>query len=205
MEQRVTLTSDQASLEGLLDEQPGERAVVVTHPHPLYGGDMHNNVVVAIVHTYRAAGFSTLRFNFRGVGASSGSYGGGVGEQADVQAALATLHQLGHSYIDLVGYSFGAWIVACGLERYARAHRVILVAPPVSMLDFAGVGENRKIALTVVGEEDTLANPDVIQQYMRVWNPTASFHVVPKADHFFWNHTAPLQAILGGFLRGKLA
>ena len=203
MERHVTLTYKTTSLEGLLDEQPGEKGVVVTHPHPLYGGDMHNNVVSAIVHTYRSAGFSTLRFNFRGVGASSGSYDGGAGEQDDVQAALAKLQHSGNTHIDLVGYSFGAWIVACGLERYARAQRVILVAPPVSMLDFSGVGQNRKIALTIVGADDTIANPDVIQRKLDGWNPAASFHLVPKADHFFWNQTDALQGVLRAFLEGK--
>ena len=202
MEQQVTVTYEAMSLEGFLDEQPGEKGVVVTHPHPLYNGDMHNNVVLAIVRAYRAAGFSTLRFNFRGVGASSGRYDGGAGEQDDVMAALATLQHSGKTHIDLVGYSFGAWVVARGLERYAQAQRVILVAPPISMLDFSGVEHNRKIVLTVVGTDDTIANPDVIQRELDRWNPAASFHLVPNADHFFSNQTNALKGVLRDFLHG---
>jgi alpha/beta superfamily hydrolase len=205
MEQRIALTCGRASLESLLDDQPGERAVVVTHPHPLYGGDMHNNVVVAIAQAYRVAGFSTLRFNFRGVGASSGSYDGGIGEQDDIKAALTKLHHSGKSYIDLVGYSFGAWIVACGLSGYELAQRVVLVAPPVNMLDFGPVEQNRKIQLIIVGSDDTMADAETIQQQMGLWNPAASLHVVSNADHFFGNHTAALQTILGEFLGADIS
>lgn len=200
MDKGVVLTSGNLSLEGLLDDQPGERAVVVTHPHPLYGGDMHNNVVAAAVQAYRAAGFSTLRFNFRGVGASSGSYDGGAGEQEDVKAAMNQLHHSGKSFIDLLGYSFGAWVVACGLGRYEQAKRVVLIAPPVSLLDFGRVEQNSKVKLLIVGAEDTLADPKIIQQKMGLWNPTASLRIVPGADHFFFNHTDALRTILRDFL-----
>ena len=200
MEKRIALSCGGTSLESLLDERPGERGVVITHPHPLYGGDMHNNVVAAITEAYAASGFSTLRFNFRGVGASSGGYDGGVGERDDVQAALEKLHHLGKSELHLVGYSFGAWVVACGLGSYELAQCVALVAPPVSMLNFAQVQQNSKIRLIIVGSEDALADADTIRHQTRLWNPAARLHAVPGADHFFWEHTATLRTFLSEFL-----
>ena len=78
-EERIFFESDGLQLEGLLDAQPGEKAVVITHPHPLYGGEMHNDVVGAISAAYIKAFHTTLRFNFRGVGASEGEYNEGMG------------------------------------------------------------------------------------------------------------------------------
>ena len=109
MEEKISFLSDGYEIEGLLEKSSLQKGVVITHPHPLYGGDMHNNVVVAMARVYRQKGYTTLRFNFRGVGNSQGSYGDGVGEQEDVRAAISYLAGLSTLKIDLAGYSFGAW------------------------------------------------------------------------------------------------
>src|SRR3712207_4695272 len=88
----LTIPSGDITLEGSLHLPEGKGpfpAVVVCHPHPQYGGDMHNNVVMALVDGVTRRGVAALRFNFRGVGRSGGTYDGGNGEQGDVQAALA--------------------------------------------------------------------------------------------------------------------
>ena len=87
-EVKTFIRENYIKIEGLLSDIPGNQGVVITHPHPLYGGDMHNNVVQAILNAYSANDFSTLRFNFRGVGGSTGEYSEGIGEQEDVGAAL---------------------------------------------------------------------------------------------------------------------
>jgi len=89
VEQQVYFRSGPLKLEGLIHDVPGDKGVVMTHPHPLYGGSMHNNVVESMVAAYRKGGYSTLRFNFRGAGKSEGSYDQGVGEQEDVVPSLA--------------------------------------------------------------------------------------------------------------------
>jgi alpha/beta superfamily hydrolase len=109
-EEKIFFESAGLKVEGLLDRLHSDRGVVITHPHPLYGGDMFNNVVEAIVQAYQEKGHSTLRFNFRGVGQSEGAYDNGIGEQENVRAALEYLSLLGTMSIDLAGYSFGAWI-----------------------------------------------------------------------------------------------
>jgi alpha/beta superfamily hydrolase len=78
-EEEIIFDSEGLKIEGLLENLQGEMGVVVTHPHPLYGGQMRNNVVESITQAYREQGYSTLRFNFRGVGKSEGSYEDGPG------------------------------------------------------------------------------------------------------------------------------
>src|SRR5579884_1047828 len=88
----LTIPAGDITLEGVLDAPEGDGpfpAVVVCHPHPQYGGDMSNNVVLAAVRGLRGRGIGSLRFNFRGVGRSGGSYAAGAGERDDVRAALA--------------------------------------------------------------------------------------------------------------------
>ena len=103
-ENSVMFESGGLKLEGLLDRARGDAGVVIAHPHPQYGGSMHNNVVESLVKAYGKAGFTTLRFNFRGVGRSEGHYDGGVGEQQDVSGAVAYLKDLGMTTIHLAGY-----------------------------------------------------------------------------------------------------
>jgi len=88
MKKTTTFISDRFEIEGRLTEGDQQKAVVITHPHPLYGGDMHNNVVDTVSYAYQKNGYTTLRFNFRGVGGSQGSYSDGIGEQEDVRAAV---------------------------------------------------------------------------------------------------------------------
>jgi alpha/beta superfamily hydrolase len=109
----VTFASDDLTLEGILHLPAGEPApgIVVCHPHPQYGGDMHNNVVDALCDTALAGGAVALRFNFRGTGGSEGSHDKGIGERNDVRAALAYLRDLPEvdgNRVALAGYSFGA-------------------------------------------------------------------------------------------------
>ena len=84
-EERIFLEADGLHIEGLFEDFQGEKGVVISHPHPLYGGSMHNNVVQAVAQAYREQGYSTLRFNFRGVEKSEGDFDNGNGEKEDVQ------------------------------------------------------------------------------------------------------------------------
>ncbi len=110
---RVIITGEER-LEGVLREGAGKGGVVICHPHPLYGGSMWNNVVDALETGFFQAGFSTLKFDFRGVGASTGRYDEGAGEMRDAAAACRYLeeHTGGGERLVLAGYSFGAWVAA---------------------------------------------------------------------------------------------
>jgi alpha/beta superfamily hydrolase len=202
-EKEIFIEAGGNRIEGLLAERSYDRAVIVTHPHPLYGGDMHNNVVQTIVRAYEKKGCTTLRFNFRGVGASSGTYSDGRGEQDDILAALNHLQSMGVSSIDLAGYSFGAWVICMGLQRFDSADRVILVSPPVDFMDFSFVLQNRKISLVISGAEDELAPPDMIEEMLPMWNPDAPFDIIDGADHFYFAAEAGLERALLDFLNDE--
>jgi len=200
-EERIFFDSGGLNIEGLLENLPGERAVVVAHPHSLYGGTMHNNVVKAVAHAYQEEDYSTLRFNFRGVKNSEGEFGNGQGEQEDVKGALRHLESLGKSRIDLAGYSFGAWVNALGLDKFEEAQRLIMVSPPVSFVDFGFLQYSPKIQLVICGTRDEIAEYKQVEKMLPKWNDEAVFRVVQGADHFYSGYEEELIDIIGRFLR----
>jgi len=199
-EEKIFIDSGGLKLEGLLDNLAGDKGVVVTHPHPLYGGDMYNNVVKTIFQVYRERGYSVLRFNFRGVGKSQGAYDNGIGEQEDIRAALRCLSDLGKKAIDLAGYSFGAWVNALGIEKFDSASRLILVSPPVNFIDFDFLKSNPKIQLVIVGTLDDIADPLAVEKMWPKWNPDSVFRTVEDADHFYSGKTNELKIVIQEFL-----
>ena len=197
-EERIFFESKGLKLEGMLADGPVEMGVVICHPHPLYGGSMHNNVVKAVAHAYQEVEYSTLRFNFRGVERSEGEYGNGVGEQDDVKAALKTL---GKKNMDLAGYSFGAWVNALGLAKFEEAQRLILVSPPVSVIDFSFLEYSSKIKLVICGSRDEIAEYKKVEKMLPKWNDQALFRVIQGADHFYSGYEEDLIDMIGEFLR----
>jgi uncharacterized protein len=182
MEDVIDFTSGGLRLVGALARAAGGKAAIIAHPHSLYGGDMDNPVVRAIQQAYRHQGFSTLRFNFRGVGASEGRFDNGVGERADVQAALTYAADLGMTDIDLAGYSFGAWVNAGVRDGFQR---MVMVSPPLAFMDFGPPAPILNLGLIVTGDLDEIAPPAMIDRYRARWNPRAAFEVIPGADHFY--------------------
>ncbi|MCP3933321.1 MAG: alpha/beta fold hydrolase, partial [Bacteroidetes bacterium] len=136
MEEKVFFNVENFQLEGLLKKGNGGYGIIVFHPHPLYGGDMLSPVVESISLVLQRRGLTTLRFNFRGSGKSGGSYDNGIGEQRDALAAIEFLQNQGISKICLVGYSFGAWVLALVSQYPKIVTSIIYVAPPVALLDF---------------------------------------------------------------------
>lgn len=201
-ERKIRFGNDKGiQLEGLLHEGKSGRGVVITHPHPLYGGDMYNNVVAILQNAFQETGDSTFRFNFRGVGSSSGAYDDGEGEQRDVTAALQTMYDMGVSPVDLAGYSFGAWINArSAAEASVACDRMIMIAPPVGMLTFSPDLKLPSLALVVTGSRDAFAPPDLLKKQVPLWNPAARLEVINNADHFFYG----FEEVLTGILKAHL-
>jgi len=199
-EERISFEANGLKIEGMIADSPGDKGVVISHPHPLYGGSMHNNVVRAVAHAYQEEGYSTLRFNFRGVENSEGDFGNGVGEQEDVKAALQTL---GKKNMDLAGYSFGAWVNALGLGKFEEAQRLVMVSPPVSFIDFSFLQHSPKIKLVVCGTRDEIAEYKKVEKMLPKWNDQALFRVIQGADHFYSAYEEDLIDIVGEFLRGS--
>jgi alpha/beta superfamily hydrolase len=201
-ENPITFQSGNLNIEGLFEKISNDKGVVVTHPHSLYGGDMYNNVVETITEAYRERGYSTLRFNFMGVGQSEGSFDQGIGEQENVKAALSYLRDSGLEHIDLAGYSFGAWVNAAGIENFDLARRLVMVSPPVSFMDFSSIKQSDKIRLIITGTDDDIADWKKIEDYLNKWNQEAVFRTIQGADHFYWGQTGELKKILNEFLAG---
>jgi alpha/beta superfamily hydrolase len=196
MEEPITFRSENYTLEGLLDQGSGQRAIVITHPHPLYGGSMHNNVVESIRQVHRDNGYTTLRFNFRGAGSSQGKYSDGQGEQVDVRAAVDFLTDIGQSVICLAGYSFGAWINALATRETVAVEHQIMISPPVDFIDFEGIDTIYGLTLVVTGSRDDIAPAKQIRKMMPAWNPAAAFEVLKGADHFYGGYTDALEKVL---------
>lgn len=199
-EEKIFFESEGVKIEGLISESQTQNGVVVTHPHPLYGGEMHNNVVESVVRAYGEKGYTTLRFNFRGVGQSDGAYDNGTGEQEDVRAAVAFLGGLGKTSIDLAGYSFGAWVNAQCIESLTDVKRMVMVSPPVNFLDFSFLKYTAKIRLVIAGSQDDIAPPAMIKDMIPVWNSEAAFNIIKGADHFYSGKTGEIEEIIGGLI-----
>ena len=196
MEQAISFQSGNFNLEGLWAHQSTNDALVVTHPHPLYGGDMHNAVVVQAVDAYQKQGYTTLRFNFRGVGDSEGYYSDGPGEQSDLQAAVEYLKRQAVSTFTLAGYSFGAWINAQVSQFALPLQQAVMISPPVALIRFDEIGEIPGLRLVIGGEKDEIAPPKMIRRMLARWNPEAHFEVIPGADHFYSGRLSQLAKVL---------
>jgi uncharacterized protein len=192
-ETRISFACGSLQMEGMLECASATKAAVITHPHPLYGGDMDNPVVLTVRKAYACKGFSTLRFNFRGVGASNGRHDKGIGEREDVRAANAFLADLGMKEIDLAGYSFGAWVNAGVGEGFER---MLMVSPPVAFIDFGPPAPIPNLHLIVTGERDEIAPSAMIDRVRPHWNPAAAFKVVPGADHFYSGYLKILEDVI---------
>lgn len=196
MERPFQFFSDGLQLQGLLHRQSAKHAVVLTHPHPLYGGDMNNHVVEIIRRAYAKSGYTTLRFNFRGTGGSQGRYDDGKAEQGDVRAAVSLLKDEGVEQVDVAGYSFGAWVSALAFCAGLPAKRLTMVSPPVAFIDFTQIGELPDLHLVVTGSRDDIAPSAVIVELLPRWNPRVTLNIVEGADHFYTDCGKQLEQTL---------
>ena len=193
MESRIIFHSGTLKLEGQINPLSKASGVVITHPHPLYGGTLSSPVVESIAQAYANKGITTLRFNFRGVEESEGLYDEGLGEKDDVLAAISLLKASGIDQIHLAGYSFGAWVNARIASLPPEVSALIMVAPPVALMDYSMVPREPRLTLVLTGSEDEFAPPELIKRHLPGWNPAAAFVVIDEADHFFYGRFRQLE------------
>lgn len=194
-EEEIHFPSGLLQLEGRYARaaEPG-RGAVVAHPHPLMGGSLENNVVETLVETFFRQGYATLRFNFRGVGRSGGSYDEGVGEQDDLLAAAGVLQQKGVQEILLAGYSFGAWVNVQLLRRLPSLSGGVLVSPPIDLMDFDFSGLSGRIRLILAGDRDPYCSMTRLLEIAH--SIQAPVKLLPGADHFYSGREKELSAAL---------
>ena len=193
----IQIDTQETMLEGRLVSPVRERAAVITHPHPQYGGNMDNAVVEIISRAYQARGWSTLRFNFRGTGNSQGVFDHGHGEKDDVNAAIAYLLDAGAGEIELAGYSFGAWIISrWAQDNTDHPYTIRLVSPPVAFMDYQGIHRISGLKQVITGDRDDIAPAVMVEDQINKWQPGADFCIIRNADHFFHGQSRLLQTAL---------
>jgi hypothetical protein len=176
---------------------------VVCHPHPLFGGTLTNKVVHTVARAFVAQGAATLRFNFRGVGASAGSYDEGRGETDDLLAVIrAGRARLPGLPLWLGGFSFGSF-VALRAQAAAGAARLVTVAPPVGRWDFSALEAPRCPWLVIQGDQDELVDHAQVAAWMAALAPQARLMLLPGAEHFFHGRLHEVKAAVSEFVAGE--
>jgi len=193
--ERLSIDGPAGPLEAIVEDPglPGEGYALLCHPHPLHGGTMDNKVVHTLARAFRETGIPTLRFNFRGVGSSAGTYDHGNGETADADAVAAygALRWPDRRLL-LAGFSFGAFVaLRLALER--GASRLITVAPPVDLMDFSALAAPSCPWLVVQGDSDEVVDAQRVFAWAKSCKPQPKLVVMPGVGHFFHGHLPLLR------------
>jgi alpha/beta superfamily hydrolase len=202
---RIIFSSGRLSLEGILAVPEGTGpfpAVIVCHPHPLYGGSMDNNVVNSLSETITQASLVSFKFNFRGVGASQGKSSGGIGERQDVEAAISfisTAKEVDSERIGLAGYSAGAGFAFPVGSSDARIKTLAAVSPPLSMFDFDFLKSCLKPKLLISGSRESFISTTQFFQFCQNLPEPKECESIEGADHFWCGYESGLAAKVVAF------
>jgi alpha/beta superfamily hydrolase len=203
---RVVIESDER-LEGELHEGNGAGGVVICHPHPLYGGSMWSNVVDAVEDGFAQCGFTTLRFNFRGVGGSTGSYDEGNGEGRDVAAACRFLKENAgiRDNLVLAGYSFGAWACSRALGEIGSGWTLFFVAYPFSVYPVDVLRALTGRIYLVGGSADDISPLDDLMRLYGELKAEKYLKVIPSTHFFNGKEDEISTFIIEHFSRSKVS
>jgi uncharacterized protein len=186
------LNGPAGQLEALLNAgaEDASHAALVCHPHPAYGGTLHNKVVFHAMKALNSFGFPVLRFNFRGAGLSQGEHGNGIGEVEDVRAALDWLEQEYRQPIVFAGFSFGASVGLRAACPDARVSAMIALGTPVAPIenrsyDYGFLGGCTKPKLFVSGARDQFGPRAKLESLMKSVGEPKKLVFIEGADHFF--------------------
>ena len=202
---RVSFSSGGLLLEGILAIPEGAGpfpAVIVCHPHPLYGGSMDNNVVCSLSETLTQASLASFKFNFRGVGGSQGEFGQGIGEREDVEAAISfisTVKEVDSERIGLAGYSAGAGFALPVGFNDDRIRALAAVSPPLPMFDFDFLKSCPKPKLLISGSRDELIPTDQFLEFCQNLPEPKECENIEGADHFWWGYESRLAVKVAAF------
>jgi hypothetical protein len=198
--QTLDLPGPVGRLECLLQEREGVAPAflaVVCHPHPLYGGTMHNKVTHRAATTLHARGAAVLRFNFRGVGKSEGTHDKGRGEMQDTLALLDWLRRRHRSAeVWLAGFSFGSWVASRAAAAEAAVKRLIMLAPPVHTQTFEEMRSYAVPKLVIQGTADEVCKPENLARVFPTWADPKRLESVEGASHFFDRRLAELGSAI---------
>ena len=203
---RVIFPCGDLRLEGELHLPEGKGpfpVVIVCHPHPLYGGDMDNNVVTAVYFALVKSSIAALRFNFRGVGNNGGSHGDGISEQDDVKAALdflSTLKEIDSQRIGLAGYSFGGMVAASVAINENRVKQLALISPALNETGWIQLKKYTLPKLILIGEADTSVP---FRPFQRFFGDAKQYQIIAGADHFWSGFEEQLSGKIARFFHDQ--
>lgn len=207
--ERYMIPGPAGALEAILEHGPdhmAECAALICHPHPLFGGTMHNKVVFRAAKAAVREGVPALRFNFRGVGKSQGEFGNEVGETEDVRAALEHLSsRFPRAGLILMGFSFGSLV---GLRVGVEDRRVVALVGlglAVTGHDYSFLLNSRKPKLFVGATQDEFAPRDRVEALIAALPPPTEVHWVEGADHFFTGKLGEVEQAIRRFVRSLRA
>ena len=167
------------------EESPGQ-AVVFCQPHPLHGGTMETKVVARTARKLSESGFTTLRFNFRGVGQSEGVWDKGQGERDDLRAAMDyVLGRNPNASLTVFGFSFGAWVALKVGGDHPAVGAMVAVAPPIRHLSFDGLDNSTKPKLIVYAGRDEIVDSTGLANWAESLAEPKQVLLIPEADHLF--------------------
>ena len=206
--QKIEFPCGNITLEGMISipEGPGPSGlVVVCHPHPLYGGNMFNNVVHAVCENLGGKGLGWMKFNFRGVGTSGGKYSDGIGEQNDARAAISfgeKQARIDLEKIGVCGYSFGSTVAFAAAAKDPRVKAVAGISPflqPPELLDHCS-----RPKLFVTGAHDEFVDPQSLEELVKKLPDPKELVLFPRADHFWSEDQEAMSEKVGQFFKKSL-
>jgi len=208
----VIFNGPEGRLEGRYQHSKSSNAPIalMLHPHPQHGGTMNNKVVYTLFHAFVRQGFSVLRFNFRGVGRSQGTFDRGEGELSDAASALDWLQTYNENTQGcwIAGFSFGAWIGMQLLMRRPEIQGFVSVAPPANMYDFSFLAPCPSSGLVVQGERDDLVPETSVEKLVQKLSAQRDididYRIVKGANHFFTNQLDELASHVEDYLGKSL-
>jgi len=203
-EESIRFRSGAWSLEGRLAAPPAAtHAAVVCHPHPQYGGDMDNPVVVAAAQALAARGVAALRFNFRGVGDSEGSYSGNLSETEDARAALGLLNErFSGAALALGGYSFGAMVALAAGHDHPGVERLFAISLPATMFDASSFAASTKPKLFLLGDRDQYCPYPALEALVATFAGENELVKLSGADHFLAGFGQAIGEAVAKFVDG---
>jgi uncharacterized protein len=204
--ERATLAGPAGAIEALI-EVPGRASPaafgVICHPHPLFGGTLTNKVVHTLARSFQELTVPTVRFNFRGVGQSAGSFADGAGESEDALAVIAAGRQRWPgAALWLAGFSFGGAVAFRAAAR-AGAKLLVTVAPAVRLIDVSNIPVPDCPWLIVQGDADEVVAPQGVIGWAAECEPEPTVTVLPGVGHFFHGRLRELQSVVVEFVRAQ--
>lgn len=186
------------------DGQARAGVAIIAHPNPPDGGTLHNKVVTMAARALSELGLAAVRFNFRGVGQSEGTFDNGRGEVLDLLAVAAWVRKVRpDDALWLAGFSFGSW-VALQAARQLPVKQMISIAPPVGLRDFTGVLPPTCPWLVVMPEADEIVDPQAVYDWVATLDPAPAMVRMPDTSHFFHRRLMDLRGALKNGVRKNL-